>query len=714
MKKIFFLVSLLLVAIFIVWFVILKSVDSAKNENISQVPTQNIIELKFAHHMPKESVLNRAVERFATQIEKKTEGKVKIKIYPNQELGNASQMMELTREGNIDILLTATAKLSSLVSSMQYVDLPFLFPTQEDAYALLDGKVGDMLLKDLGNIDLLGVAFWDGGYKEITSNRAIERLEDFKDLKVRVMKSRLIMEQYIALGAKPIKIDFHETKEALKDSVVDAQENPLSEIVNMEFYKVQSDITLSQHSYLSYVLTFSTKSISKLPFDIQDILLQSAKEVTAWERVENQKEHEVLFGVIKNAGLNIHVLSDDEKVRMKEATSYIMKKYEQNIGSHIISKTEEYFYNKYHKNDDVVVIGVDADLSMGAKGSGLAIKRGVEIAVDELNSAGGLLGKKIVVIAKDHKGASTQADKNIKEFIDDNKTIAVIGGKHSAIISSYMKKIQDNNLIYFSPWAAAPSVTDNGYKDNYVFRVSLNDKYATKFLTQKALKKSTNPTIIVENSLWGREALENINIYFESHGLQRREGFVVNRGDSNFIKLLDTLKTDKYDSIIMVLNSQESQMFVKQMWKSSLFIPVISHWGMVGDEFFEANKEYLKDIDLSFIQTFSFAKNFREKTKYLAKQYLHLYSKSSINEINAETGLAQAYDATMLIATAIKKANSFDSIKVKNSLQNIDLYEGALKTYKKPFSDTNHDALDINDFFMAKFDKDGHIVPLRD
>jgi len=714
MKKILFAVGLLLIAVYIVWFVILKSVDSAKNENILQAPTKNILELKFAHHMPKESVLNRAVERFAMQVEKKTEGKVKINIYPNQELGNASQMIELSKEGNIDILLTATAKLSSLVSSMQYVDLPFLFPTQEDAYALLDGKVGEMLLRDLGSIDLLGVVFWDGGYKEITSNRAIEKLEDFKDLKVRVMNSRLIMEQYIALGAKPITIDFHETKQAIKDLAVDAQENPLSEIINMEFHKVQSDITLSKHSYLSYVLTFSKKSISKLPIDIQNILFQSAKEVTTWERQESQKEHKILLSVIKNAGLNIHVISDDEKAKMKEATSYIMKKYEDNIGSHIISKTQEYFYNKYHKGDDVVVIGVDTDLSMGAKGSGLAIKRGVEIAVGELNREGGLLGKKIVVIAKDHQGVSSQANENIQEFIDDNKTIAVIGGKHSAIISSYMKKIQDNRLIYFSPWAAASSLTDNGYKENYVFRVSINDKYATKFLTQEALKKSSNPAVVVENSLWGREALENINIYFESHGLQKKEGFVVNRGESDFIKLMDSLKKSNYDSVIMVLNSQESKKFVEQMWKNSLFIPVISHWGMVGDEFYEANKEYLKDIDLSFIQTFSFVKNSSERAKYLAKQYLHVYSKSSVDEIKAPSGLAQAYDATMLIATAIKKAKSFDSADIKNALQNIDLYEGVLKTYKEPFSQTNHDALNIDDFFMAKFDKEGHVVPLRD
>ena len=163
----------------------------------------------------------------------------------------------------------------------------------------------------------------------------------------------------------------------------------------------------------------------------------------------------------------MHILSPEEKKRFINATAYSMQKYEGIIGSHIISATQEYFYNKYPKKN-IVTIGIDTDLSMGAKGSGLAIKRGVELAIDEINHKGGLLGKQVMVVAKDHQGISTQARDNIRDFINDKNIIAVIGGKHSAIISSYMKDIQDNKLIFFSPWAAAPSVTENGYKDNYI------------------------------------------------------------------------------------------------------------------------------------------------------------------------------------------------------------------------------------------------------
>lgn len=713
MKKIILLLITLSVVLLIAVFNFEKSSYILEEQgNSAKKESSNIIELKFAHHMPKNTIINEAAYRFADAVQKNTAGRVKISVYPNQELGNSHQMLELSRLGKIDILLTATAKISVASPSMQYADLPFLFPTREDAYALIDGKVGDMLFRDLNNIDLLGVAFWEGGFKNFTSNKPLTKLEDFKDLKVRVMKSRIIMEQYYALNAKPITIDFHETKKALQDGIVDAQENPFSEIVSMEFYKVQSDMTLSKHSYLPYVLTFSKKTISKLPLDIQNILIQTAKEVTLWEREAIAKKEDELLGDIKKAGVNIHTFSPLERERLQNATAYIAKSYEDVIGSHIISKTQEYFYKK-NKKDNIAVIGIDADLSMGAKGGGLAIKRGVELAVDKINQKGGLLGKKVVVVAKDHQGISTQAAQNIKEFIDDKNTIAVIGGKHSAIISSYTKEIQDNRLIYFSPWAAAATVTQNGYDENYIFRVSLNDKNAVRFLAQNALKKSSNPVIVVENSIWGKEALSNINFYLESKGLKQQSGIIVNRGETDFEKVFQTIQNKNYDSIIMVLNSQEGIKLVEYMGKNSIYLPVISHWGIVGDSFFKANQTYLKDIDLIFIQTISLADNNKKEVQNLAKDYLQTYYKSSTNQINAITGVAQAYDSVMLLAHAIKKCKSFDAVKVKKSLENIDIYNGVLKVYKKPFDKINHDALKIEDFFMAKFDKDGNIIPIR-
>ncbi|WP_455756823.1 DctP family TRAP transporter solute-binding subunit [Sulfurimonas sp.] len=667
----------------------------------------------MAHNLPINSAMHEASVLFAKKIKEKTKNKVQIEIFPSQQLGNDHKMVELARAGKIDILLTPTAKMSVPVPSMQYADMPFLFPSREDAYELLDGEPGQMILDDLNNIDLFGVTFWENGFKHFTGNKPFLEPKDFKGEKIRVMKSRIIMEQFKALDAEPIPIDFHATRKALKDRVVDGQENPLVAIVNMVFHEVQSDLTISEHAYLPYVLSISKKTLTKLPIDIGEILIQTAKDVTPWERAETQKREEAFLEIVRKADVDIHVLDKQQKQKFVDATKYIIKMYEDIIGPHIVSKTQEILDKKYN-NENYTFIGLDADLSMAENIAGLAIKRGIELAIDEINAAGGLLGKKVGLIAKDHKAISTQAKKNIKEFIDNPNVVAIIGGKHSAVVSSEIKEIQQAKIPFISSWAAASKITENGYDDNYMFRVSLSDKYSINFLIKETFKKYKRPVVVVENSIWGRDGLELIKTKLKEKGMKLSKGIVVNRGEEDFKTIINEIKKENADSIILIMNSIEGSKLVNTMGENNYNLPIVSHWGIVGGNFFEKNKKYLKNIDLEFIQTFSFLNSSNEIAKQLSSNYIQIYRKSSIKDITAPVGVAQAYDAMHLLALAIKKAKSFDRIKVKKALENILIYKGALKTYKKPFDSINHEALDEEDLFMAKFADDGSIKPIRE
>ena len=713
-KSVLLLGALSLLVVFILLILNLnQSKDKTLVSNDTQAKQENIIKLKMAHNLPINSALHEASVLFAQKVKEKTNNKVQIEIFPAQQLGNDHKMVELARAGKIDILLTPTAKMSVPVPSMQYADLPFIFPTREDAYLLLDGEPGQMILKDLDSIDLVGVSFFENGFKHFTGNKPLLSPDDFKGKKIRVMKSRIIMEQFKALGAQPIPIDFHATRDALKDKVVDGQENPLVAIVNMKFYEVQSNLTISEHAYLPYVFTISKKTMSKLPIDIGEILINTGKEVTSWERIETQKREAVFLDTIRKAGVDIHTLTKEQKQKFADATKYITKMYEDTIGSQIISKTQE-ILNKKYGDDNSVIIGINTNLSIGAKDVGLAIKRGAQLAIDEINSQGGLLGKKVVLIVKDHMALATKGEKNLKEFIDNPKVKAIIGGKHSAIISNNIKFIQKGKMPFISPWAAASKIIDNGYKENYLFRVSLNDKYATRFLAKETLKKYKNPAIVVENSIWGRGALKHIENYFMSKGLKVPKGIIVNRGKNDFEQIVSTIKKQDADSIIMILDPHEGTKFVNKMGKRKFYLPIISHWGIIGANFFKINEEYLKDIDLKFIQTFSFLKSQNKTSKKLALNYLKQYRKSSIKDIAVPTGVAQAYDSMNLLAIAIKNANSFEGSKIKKALENILLYKGAVKIYKKPFNHTDHEALDQKDFFMAKYDINGSIIPVKE
>jgi tripartite ATP-independent transporter DctP family solute receptor len=275
--------------------VLFLNINSSNQLNKNIKKEEKTLKLKMAHNLPVNSAMHEASLLFAKKVKEKSNGRVLIDIYPNQQLGNDYKMVELAREGSIDILLTPTAKMSVSLPSVQYADLPFLFPSREDAYELLDGEPGRMILKQLDGIDLLGVTFWENGFKHFTANAPLLTPDDFKGKKIRIMKSRIIMEQFKALGAKPVPIDFHATKKALEDRVVEGQENPLVAIVNMDFHKVQSNLTLSEHAYLPYIFSLSKKTLLNLPLEVQTLLIETGKKGYPLGEKRNPKKGKTFF-----------------------------------------------------------------------------------------------------------------------------------------------------------------------------------------------------------------------------------------------------------------------------------------------------------------------------------------------------------------------------------------------------------------------------------
>ncbi len=248
MKKVLLLTVIVLILIAAALFYLYSPALPTKSKEPAEHESSIVWTLRMGHNIPVSSALHQASLRFAEQVKLKSEGAIEVEVFPEQQLGNDHQMLEMARAGKLDIILTPTAKLSISVPAMQYADLPFYFPSPEFLYQMLDGEPGKMLLEKLKRIDLIGVTFWGNGFKQFTANTPLHKPDDFSGLKIRTMKSRIIMEQFKAFGAHPIPIDFHATRQALLDKVVDGQENPLIAIVSMGFHQVQSDLTLSNHA----------------------------------------------------------------------------------------------------------------------------------------------------------------------------------------------------------------------------------------------------------------------------------------------------------------------------------------------------------------------------------------------------------------------------------------------------------------------------------
>ncbi len=669
--------------------------------------------LRFGHDMPENSAQHVAALKFASLVQDRSGGRVEVKVFPDQQLGTDYQMIEAARTGDLAITLAPTAKLSSLLPEVQYVDLPFLFPSREDAYALLDGDPGRLILEKLEPHALIGVTFWESGFKQFTANRPIHRPCDFNGLKVRVMKSPLLMDQFRAFGATPILIDFQHTYQALADGVVDAQENPLVSIVNRKFHEVQSDLTISNHGYLGYVFMLSKKVLDTLPEEIREALFATAKELTPFQREETVRRELEFLEKLERSGIRIHYLSEAERNRFRMATQHLTATYWHVIGRDIQEATIRRLGRGAVTDwDDTVVIGLDADMTLGSGESGLAIKRGMKLAVEEINAAGGVLGRELNILVRDHGGISARGLHNMEFFSGIGNLVAVIGGLHSPVALSQLDFIHRHEIIYLSPWAAATGIVENGYEPNYVFRVSVNDRLAGRFLVGQALRNHRNIALLLENTSWGRSNHEAMTVALAERGAVPAAVEWLNWGEDDLSRQLLEIVDSGAEALLLVANAPEGATVVRTMARLPRPIPIFSHWGITGGAFHQMVRRELETVDLRFLQTFSFACTQNPKVREMGESYLLRYHLTDPAAIPIPSGTAHAYDLVHLLARAIEVAGNLERSALRDALERLGLYHGLVKTYDPPFTPNRHDALDITDYFMARYDDRGFIVPL--
>lgn len=703
--------------LFFIAFFLLFAVTACEGESHIETPAaypkkSDQIVLKMGHNSPATSSLHAGALEFAEKVYQQTNGKVKIKIFPNQEWGNDREMIEAARDGAIDIILPPTSKLTTLVPQFQILDLPYLFPNEEMIYPILDGEAGKKLLSLLKDKGLVGIAFWESGFKQFTANKLIRNPEDFKSVKTRIMKSRAIFDQFQSMGAKPIPIEFHSAYQALKEGVVEAQENPIEVIFNMKFYEVQSHLTLSNHAYLGQVLCISQQTFKKLTNEVQEVLIHSAMETTPIQRDLAGKNANTLLKKIKDYGVEIVELSPEELKRFKGRLQHLHEKHRPVVSTGLLELVlYELGKSKSNPNEDLV-IGLDADLFSASALSGMAIKRGMEMAVEEINAGGGVLGKKLRIVARDHSGFGNRGLENINNFSKIKNLVAVMGGLHSPVIMAELETIHKKNIVMLDPWAAGTNVVKNGFDPNYVFRLSVQDEHAGAFLVDQALKKHSKVALLLENTAWGRSSLESIVKALANRNLAPVNVEWFNYGQTDFSESLTKIQSSNAEAMILVANAREGSLIVKALHQGKYRIPVISHWGISGGSFWHEVKEELKDVDVKFLQTFSFINSENEKTHDLIQKYKRKYSVQSEKEISAPVGTAHAYDLVHLLAKSIKKADSTNRADIRNALENLDEYKGLIKTYNRPFSPENHEALSLSDYFLAKFDDNGVITPI--
>lgn len=363
-----------------------------------------------------------------------------------------------------------------------------------------------------------------------------------------------------------------------------------------------------------------------------------------------------------------------------------------------------------------IKIGHVAALSGASAQSGEAITRGLTIAIDEINAKGGLLGgRKLVLVQRDDESTPPKGILAARELISTEKVAAIFGGIDTPVGLATVPVINKEKTVYMAVWAAGTGITRNGASPNFAFRVSAVDVLVDIKLLDYANKKfgSKKPGLMLINNPWGESnekgltAADKDNNDVEIVGIEKFEN-----ADVDMTPQLTRLKDKGADSIILVVNAPPGAQVMKSRERLGWKAPVVSHWGISGGRFPELAGPTAGDAH--FVQTYSFfGKLSPVGERVLAALKAKYPAIKGPEDVFAPVGTANAYDALHLLARAIGQAGSTDGDKIREALENLkDKYEGLIKTYDKPFSKDNHDALGPTDYVMVRYEGN-KIVPAQ-
>lgn len=355
---------------------------------------------------------------------------------------------------------------------------------------------------------------------------------------------------------------------------------------------------------------------------------------------------------------------------------------------------------------DPVKLGLVAALSGPSAQSGEAITRGLTIAMDEINAAGGILGgRKIQLIRRDDESSPPKGVIAARELIFKEKVAAFFGGIDSPVSLAIVPLANKSKMPFMGVWAAATPITRNGANPNYVFRVSAVDAIVDIKLLQYAHKAfgAKKIGLMLINNPWGEsnerglKAADGPNNDVSIVGVETFEG-----SDVDMVPQLTRLKQKGAEAIVLVTNAPPGAQMMKSRERMGWKVPVVSHWGISGGRFPELAGPTAGEAH--FIQTYSFfGKQSPAGQRVLASLVKKFDKIKGPEDIFSPVGTANAYDAMHLLAKAINKAGSTDGDAIRTALENLGEHKGLIKTYNKPFSATNHDALNENDYIMVRF-----------
>jgi len=362
---------------------------------------------------------------------------------------------------------------------------------------------------------------------------------------------------------------------------------------------------------------------------------------------------------------------------------------------------------------EVIKIGLVTALSGQSARAGEAITRGLTIAIDEINASGGLLGgRKVVLVRRDDEANPQKGVTAARELVFNEKVAVLFGGLDTPVSMAIVPLMNQEKKPFVGPWAAGTPITKNGANPNFVFRVSAVDEIVDKAMLNYAQKtfSAKNCGMILVNNPWGESNEKGLTAALNAKGLKAAGIEKFEPNDVDVVPQLTRLKAAGADCLFLVGNVGPSAQVVKSLDRMGWKVPIVSHWGPAGGRFTELAGPSAKNVH--FVQTYSFFSKQGPVGEKVMKALMAKYPDiKGASDVTPAVGVANAYDAMMLTAMAIRNAGGTDGVKVREGFYKIASYDGLIKSYRTPFTATNHDAINENDYVWTQF-IDNEILPV--
>jgi tripartite ATP-independent transporter DctP family solute receptor len=295
--------------------------------------------IKFATQNPVGHPIELGMKKFAELVQAKSGGKIKVNLFPGGQLGSDQANVTALQGGTLEMVSMNSGILASVAKEMAIVDFPFLFANAKEADAVMDGPVGKKLHAKLEEKGIVGLAFWELGFRSITnSRRPINKVEDIDGLKLRVIPNPINVEWVKALGANPTPMPFPEVYGGLESKAIDGQENPLTVIAANKFWEVQKHLAITNHQYNPQSVIFSKKVWDTLSPAEKKIIDDSADEAAKYQREQSRAGMATALDAIKKGGIAVTELSPAELAKFREKVKPVVAKFSATVGEATVSE----------------------------------------------------------------------------------------------------------------------------------------------------------------------------------------------------------------------------------------------------------------------------------------------------------------------------------------------------------------------------------------